>query len=130
MTCSSRFQSTRPYGARQQLLSALAALPFVSIHTPVWGATFQVIRHDVLFQVSIHAPVWGATGAGCRRGRHIEVSIHAPVWGATSRASLHPPRQEVSIHAPVWGATTAAYGVPEGHRFQSTRPYGARPARM
>ena len=98
----------------------------VSIHAPVWGATFTVIASKPLFNVSIHAPVWGATELAMLRNQAITVSIHAPVWGATTPAltskpclafqSTHPcgvrrdgvvikGKLYVSIHAPVWGAT-------------------------
>ena len=33
----------------------------ISIHAPVWGATFLPIKKSHSFVISIHAPVWGAT---------------------------------------------------------------------
>ena len=33
----------------------------VSIHAPVWGATFDITKPVTVNGVSIHAPVWGAT---------------------------------------------------------------------
>ena len=33
----------------------------ISIHAPVWGATFLFCVTSFLFKISIHAPVWGAT---------------------------------------------------------------------
>ena len=38
--------------------------------------------------VSIHAPVWGATYADHKHSSHGKVSIHAPAWGATLVPSL------------------------------------------
>ena len=56
----------------------------VSIHAPVWGATFETYNPANDQAVSIHAPVWGATGVKVRTDGDGNVSIHAPVWGATT----------------------------------------------
>ncbi len=82
---SSRFQSTRPYGARLVEHAQHYHDNVVSIHAPVWGATYQASRHSFgCAGVSIHAPVWGATGAVLHGDTDkLAVSIHAPVWGAT-----------------------------------------------
>ena len=37
----------------------------------------------IVADVSIHAPVWGATYLYGKEDRGMTVSIHAPVWGAT-----------------------------------------------
>ena len=55
------FQSTLPYGERQQPAAVHYLLYVVSIHAPVWGATSEETFSELFGQVSIHAPVWGAT---------------------------------------------------------------------
>ena len=55
----------------------------VSIHAPVWGATYDLAVKLWGDAVSIHAPVWGATVNFVMTRYYGEVSIHAPVWGAT-----------------------------------------------
>ena len=40
---------------------ALANNKIISIHAPVWGATWQAKSCRQLSAISIHAPVWGAT---------------------------------------------------------------------
>ena len=54
------------------------------------------------------------------------ISIHAPAWGATGSARGQCVAPPISIHAPAWGATAAHEGNASHHRFQSTRPRGAR----
>ena len=34
---------------------------YISIHAPVWGATYKFIGDYDNEDISIHAPVWGAT---------------------------------------------------------------------
>ena len=55
------FQSTRPRGARLEVLDTLAGDLAVSIHAPTWGATSPHGRGHLVDIVSIHAPTWGAT---------------------------------------------------------------------
>jgi len=55
------------------------------------------------------------------------VSIHAPAWGATTELLSKPEIIDVSIHAPAWGATLELISIKIVlHKFQSTRPRGAR----
>ena len=55
------------------------------------------------------------------------VSIHAPAGGATRAGMTYGPITGVSIHAPAGGATCpVATWRSSLHRFQSTRPRGAR----
>ena len=65
----------------------------------------RVQRQVAVLVVSIHAPVWGATFADDGKSILVAVSIHAPVWGATRPRAVHVLGVLVSIHAPVWGAT-------------------------
>src|SRR5699024_7694123 len=79
-----KFQSPLPYGERRSRHFVMVIIFPVSIHAPIWGATYLLPCHSVDKPVSIHAPVWGATEwAGTGRRGHVTVSIHAPIWGAT-----------------------------------------------
>ncbi len=142
------FQSTRPCGARLRSLSARPRArcfnPRARVGRDVWD--FSGVTFDIY--VSIHAPVWGATFADCRTRQCQRVSIHAPVWGATRygatsttvicfnprarvgrdlHSTANPRNPRVSIHAPVWGATPSTGRSEALQEFQSTRPCGARP---
>ena len=55
-----RFQSTRPRGARHVNDQRLCQR-HVSIHAPTWGATQTCRQLSGAALVSIHAPTWGAT---------------------------------------------------------------------
>ena len=79
--------------------------------------------------ISIHAPVWGATYADVVYAGDGFISIHAPVWGATSTVERQSIVSTViSIHAPVWGATYKKFEISLLHqKFQSTLPCGERP---
>ena len=60
-----KFQSTRPRGARR-VDDDFATIAKVSIHAPTWSATsFTVLFWDPKI-VSIHAPTWSATGVRLR----------------------------------------------------------------
>ena len=106
---------------------------------------------DMLITVSIHAPVWGATWIDNKKLSKEWVSIHAPVWGATlvkirlllifcfnprtrvgcdQFAHLASTTWRVSIHAPVWGATMRHHQVKRAVSFQSTHPCGVRQIRQ
>ena len=81
-----------------------------------------------ILRVSIHAPVWGATYLAVQLARCSEVSIHAPVWGATKGSDDSELCPCVSIHAPVWGATIHLSKQFIVLLFQSTHPCGVRQA--
>ena len=125
---ASKFQSTRPRGAR------LANRASGDRHDPCFNPRARVGR-DI---------------ANCKiQARQVDVSIHAPAWGATSGISAinravvsFNPRarvgrdlvgvsvgfgDDVSIHAPAWGATFSGEHIDRRlGRFQSTRRRGAR----
>ena len=61
MTGPAEFQSTLPYGERLERAVSGEESRKVSIHAPVWGATYLSFRLFSSTVVSIHAPVWGAT---------------------------------------------------------------------
>ena len=122
----SRFQSTRPRGARLDAICALVDTLQISIHAPAWGATAARLQAGMTLDISIHAPAWGATPPRTSSRRASKISIHAPAWGATHVRRFRRARRVISIHAPAWGATSEG-SVPVGaHGFQSTRPRGAR----
>jgi len=61
----------------------------------------------------------------------LSVSIHAPAWGATKDWLREIDcRKDVSIHAPAWGATLTRQALVPLFLFQSTRPRGARRAKI
>ena len=147
---AAEFQSTRPRGARLEIIPDNASRHIVSIHAPAWGATCGLLSGRNGQPVSIHAPAWGATkdmAGGCRvrcmfqstrpRGARplkralliisSSVSIHAPAWGATTvrkstrrLTACFNPRARVGRDAKVKRWRDAAA------EFQSTRPRGAR----
>ncbi len=151
-TDSSKFQSTRPRGARLPDDSGFCYnRNIVSIHTPAWGAT--ITPHLILPQFwsfNPHARVGRDASIDQDHYGTYVVSIHTPAWGATSRRTYWPVHPGVvSIHTPAWGATplTIPYQLhrqcfnpharvgrdhknllSRGHSrlFQSTRPRGAR----
>jgi len=78
----------------------------VSIHAPVWGATFYLHEKKGSQNVSIHAPVWGAT---CRSSKNTFVN-----W---KFQSTHP-----------CGVRLVINGIKDRRaKFQSTHPCGVRP---
>ncbi len=123
--CALWFQSTRPHGARRDLLSVLHSRE-VSIHAPAWGATSVHIEINRL-HVSIHAPARGATrrdrplatliarsfNPRARAGRDATAARRRPRPCFNPRARMGRDKRElqrllrlwVSIHAPAWGAT-------------------------
>ncbi len=101
---NSVFQSTRPCGARL-----------------LWWYRCSAAR------VSIHAPVWGATAFASRVATKAAVSIHAPVWGATGLDRAAKSIKSFNPRARV-GRDLEDEIERAGHKFQSTRPCGARPA--
>ncbi len=126
----------------------------VSIHAPVWGATIKIylitgkflmfqstrpcgarhlpVRLNALQQgVSIHAPVWGATIESIFNVNTTTVSIHAPVWGAT----IYVPVRRLKLksfnpRARVGRDLTRLFVKSRRIAFQSTRPCGARQAKI
>ena len=103
-----KFQSTRPRGARQLNQEAIDQLVTVSIHAPAGGATL----------------------------RRTSTSKEDNCFNPRARGGRDPPIVEdeignigVSIHAPAGGATVgAAHPSNPKYQFQSTRPRGARRA--
>ena len=48
------------------------------------GSDANTVLRAVKLKISIHAPVWGATFSRCVFVIDFPISIHAPVWGATT----------------------------------------------
>ena len=81
--CSSQFQSTRPHGARLQLLPLCTRGCSVSIHAPARGATLIVTAHDLIIAGFNPRARTGRDFLLPRGGGNETVSIHAPARGAT-----------------------------------------------
>ncbi len=129
---SNVFQSTRPRGARRQLVGAVATGSLVSIHAPARGATQPgLARIDFRYcfnpraregrdkAFTLRFTVCPSFNPRAREGRDgqrltdatfINVSIHAPARGATLERLDKPEAVIVSIHAPARGAT-----IPDNH---------------
>ncbi len=144
ITSLTRFQSTRPRGARPYP-GLLRRIRYVSIHAPAWGATYALQNNnaemgfnprarvgrdpamsDVLTIISFQSTrPRGARHPYGERPDYHKVSIHAPAWGATcyySRIrweSRFNPRARVGRDKPL-----SVKSLDES--FQSTRPRGAR----
>ena len=142
------FQSTHPCGVRRDKLASTTYSYVVSIHAPVWGATFgsmacnskkacfnprtrvgcdQAKTHKYDEDHSFNPRT--RVGCDCRCGRtgyRKQVSIHAPVWGATARLDrflsfdCFNPRTRV-------GCDASANARRKLSEFQSTHPCGVRP---
>jgi len=104
-TRASRFQSTRPRGARHHRDQNHALALDVSIHAPARGATQSESEYGTI-------PVSFNPRARAGRDAHQSVRVN--------------PRRLVSIHAPARGATSAPLALTNIFWFQSTRPRGAR----
>lgn len=68
----------------------------------------------------------GPTGRHLWQRRRAQASIHAPMWGATDAAEPSGAVRRVSIHAPARGRRGDLNPHEFPHKFQSTRPRGAR----
>ena len=120
------FQSTRPRGARHVLIVDSLGKNAVSIHAPTRGATAHRARRRPLYRVSIHAPTRGATSrAACSMSSRCCFNPRAHA-GRDGGSVWFDDDWVVSIHAPTRGATNRLCRRGSGHRFQSTRPRGAR----
>ena len=99
------FQFTLPCGERPKSPDEPVADIIISIHAPVWGATFgkMFIQATRGFQFTLPCGerlYYIRVIYYCMR-----ISIHAPVWGATFSSYSSIKLHIISIHAPVWGAT-------------------------
>ena len=94
----------------------------------MWGATCSKQTVVTTKEISIHAPMWGATFPITQDSHYILISIHAPMWGATGRLFKRVGRIDISIHAPMWGATNRTQIANQVFLFQSTHPCGVRRA--
>ena len=118
------FQSTHPCGVRPPFFTILSEpLPFQSTHP--CGVRRRSLMFEYLTHVSIHAPVWGATYVVRQVTKMLDVSIHAPVWGATRQdnknTAIHcfNPRTRVGCDVLLTINMVSVW-------FQSTHPCGVR----
>ncbi len=123
----SRFQSTRPHGARLSGQSRLFSHLLFQSTRPHGARPRRRHKQNRPDPVSIHAPARGATLFFCRPSVRPPVSIHAPARGATRLFLSYPdlwsgfnPRARTGRDVPA-GRVPALPVV-----FQSTRPHGAR----
>ena len=100
----SRFQSTRPRGARRPNSIERARDILISIHAPAWGATMLMQSPFSTTLISIHAPAWGAT---------ILIRVYA------DNSIFQSTRPRGARHSLELQSSTVS-------TFQSTRPRGAR----
>jgi len=152
-SCSFRFQSTRPRGARLDPAEDKDEDKDISIHAPTRGATYllstgQALRHN--FNPRAHAGRDGSfhmaamtilsfqstrpRGARPEKNtavnRFVAISIHAPTRGATLLIAILAFRKRHFNPRAHAGRDFSRGGrVHKSTRFQSTRPRGARPAR-
>ena len=122
------FQSTHPWRVRHSRFRFKQAIPLISIHAPVKGATAGYsagIYTSSLFQ-STH-PWRVRPGTVQPQAGVVYISIHAPVKGATTqRLELIARMFAISIHAPVKGATELEMEAKTIEKFQSTHPWRVR----
>ena len=126
------FQSTRPRGARLDVLCCPARAAEVSIHAPAWGATPICLgAADAQSGFNPRARVGrDSIGIVVRKSNTLFQSTRPRGARLLSAAAAKCPRH-VSIHAPAWGATvTDVAPAASVSMFQSTRPRGARPNRL
>ena len=104
--CASRFQSTRPCGARRRL--------------------WRRARQDCNFNPRARV---GRDVAALDDEIAVVISIHAPVWGATTPSSATRKSSPFQSTRPCGARLNpTAFGI-GFNEFQSTRPCGARPER-
>ena len=120
------FQSTHPCGVRQandyQPKKQLCFNPRTRVGC---DPQIRVVRRAA--QVSIHAPVWGATFYYPKPHYLTRFQSTHPC-GVRHDDDANFNRSNVSIHAPVWGATASHYAHCHTTKFQSTHPCGVRRA--
>ena len=98
----------------------------VSIHAPVWGATFHPSLCGQCNFVSIHAPVWGATIASCFT---LSVSVFQSTLPCGER---HGSNSVINVSnmfqstLPCGERRIMGVPLPESIKFQSTLPCGER----
>ena len=103
----SRFQSTRPRGARQSGLQDTSSYTVVSIHAPARGATLTAFNKGGHVSFQSTRPR-GARRAGVCGFRRQSLCFNPRAREGRDFEILYsrPQGQDVSIHAPARGATT------------------------
>ena len=147
-----KFQSTRPYGARRLINQISGAIKDFNPRARMGRDSLDYSRLILFRYISIHAPVWGATyfficyfyklhqfqstrPYGARLMCNILTLTLFVYFNPRARMGRDVYRStkkgcsiQISIHAPVWGATDIQdQAIDDKDIFQSTRPYGARP---
>ena len=119
------FQSTHPCGVRRHALVGVNLEELVSIHAPVWGATFFAPGLPVTKCFNPRTRV-GCDKEELRRLTEGGFQSTHPC-GVRRGFSYQSGVWLVSIHAPVWGATVWQSVCVNVSLFQSTHPCGVRP---
>ena len=103
----------------------------VSIHAPLWGATYILA-----FYLQVACSFNPRTPVGCDNLAHTEIvadmvfqSTH-PCGVRLADYQIRLIRKTVSIHAPLWGATLSLRPTTRLCWFQSTHPCGVRRRRQ
>ena len=121
------FQSTRPCGARHAPRRRIDHLQVVSIHAPVWGATSQkcpTLRRNQMFQST--RPCGARRLAATRNDRLLRFNPRARVGRDPDGWQPIPARIRFNPRARV-GRDPFGFAMSEVIEwFQSTRPCGAR----
>ena len=122
----SEFQSTRPRGARQDLIVLGLVVEVVSIHAPAWGATVDDGHAVVGLDVSIHAPAWGATimSVSCLMPREFQST--RPRGARLTNELAKMVMSEFQSTRPRGARRLRRIPYGTYSVFQSTRPRGAR----
>ena len=123
---STKFQSTRPRGARQQRPDIRPQ--YCSFNPRAHVGRDQERDHKAAAHlVSIHAPTWGATGSRRIYFRSYRFQSTRPRGARRRQPQKQQHKKKFQSTRPRGArrSPTASKGM--GVRFQSTRPRGARP---
>ena len=105
---NARFQPTRPYGARQEV-DACRRAHEISTHAPLWGATACRPRwRATLRNFNPRAPMGRDRRRAQRRVFRPAFQPTRPYGARPSRSPMTGSTDAISTHAPLWGATARA----------------------
>ena len=100
------FQFTLPCGERLAALQLLNLTVVISIHAPVWGATYSDMkRGEPGYNFNSRSRVGSDFACFCINNRIYKFQFTLPCGERLLFMLLSKHRNSISIHAPVWGAT-------------------------
>ena len=120
------FQSTLPYGERPNPRDSAGLSTWCFNPRSRMGSDAIWLCRPYHHPVSIHAPVWGATYSDTEWNNFINVSIHAPVWGATFSEMMCRRFYKFQSTLPYGERHIKTRLLGCSWKFQSTLPYGER----